>query len=84
MRYRSAVGAVDHVVADQPPPVALLAQAPAAQPAGDDPVHLQSIRVIAPDAVRLPGKKDGQVDQDRNGWPQWPQRRTDRLAVKAD
>jgi len=84
VRYRSAVGAVDHVVADQPPPVALLGQAPAAQPAGDDPVHLQSVRVIAPDTVRLPGKEHGQVDEDRNGWAQRPQWRTDRLAVVAD
>src|ERR1700730_12329353 len=57
MRHRSAVGAVADRIGHQAPPVALLAQTPAATPALDNLVHLQTGRVIATAAVRLARKQ---------------------------
>lgn len=56
------------------PPVALLADSPAAQHARDDLVHLQTVRVIAPGAVRLARERHREVDQHRDRWPDRPER----------
>jgi transposase-like protein len=82
--HRAAVGAVAHRVGDQAPPVALLAQTPAAQPPLDDLVHLQAGRVIAAAAVRLTRKQRGEVDEHRDGRLDRPERLWHGLAAVVD
>src|ERR1700758_4610082 len=84
MRHRTAVGAVADRISHQPPPVALLAQAPAAQPTLDNLVHLQPGRVIAAAAVRLTRKQRGQVDQHGDGRLDRTERLGHRLTAVAD
>ena len=55
--------AVADRIGDESPPRSLLAHPPAAQPAFDDLVHLQTRGVVAPAPVRLTRKQRGQVDE---------------------
>ena len=84
MRYRPAVRAEGDVVGDQSPPVALFAQSPAAEPAGDDAVQLQAVRVVSANPVWGPRKQRREVDQNRYRRPNRPQWRPNRLAVVSD
>ena len=63
MRDGFAPGAVGDLVGDQSPPVALLADAPAGQPALDDRVHLESGGVVATGPVGLPREERSEVDE---------------------
>src|SRR6516164_5672348 len=84
VRDRSLLGAVRDRVRHQPPPVALLADAPAAQPSLDDLVQLQAVGLIPPRAVRFAWEEHRQVDQDRDRRAHQPERAADRLAVVSD
>ena len=84
MRHRPAICAEGDVVGDQSPPVALFAQSPAAEAAGDDAVQLQAVRVVAADPMWGPGKQRREVDQNRHRRSNRPQRRPNRLAVVSD
>ena len=64
--------------------MALLADAPAGQPAFDDRVHLQPGRVVAACAVRLARKQRGEVDEDRDRRLDGPERLLHGLTVVAD
>src|SRR4029077_901691 len=79
VRHRLALRAVRDLVGDQTPPVALLADAPATQRPLDNLVHLQTVRVVAPVAVRLAGKEHGQIDEHRHRRTHHPERLPDGL-----
>src|ERR1700757_3831621 len=84
VRDRSPLGAVHDRVRHQPPPVALLADAPAAQPALDDLVQLQTVGLIPPRAVRFARKEHRQVNQHRDRRTAHPKRAPHGLAVVSD
>src|SRR6202000_4446 len=81
VRHRSPLGAVGDGVGHQPPPVALLADAPAAQPSLDDLVQLQTVRLIATGTVWLAREEDREVDQHRDRRTHHPKWAADGLAV---
>ena len=84
MGHRLASCPIGDLVGDQSPPVALLADAPAGEPALDDRVHLQSDRVVTAGAMRLARKERGQVDQHRDGRVDAAKRLLNGLPVVAD
>jgi hypothetical protein len=79
-----ALGPVGDRIGHQPPPIALLANAPAGQPALDDLVQLQAVGVIAPRAVRLAREEHGQVNQHGDRRTHNSKRVADRLPVVSD
>src|ERR1700758_699105 len=84
VRHGPALGAVCDGVGHQPPPVALLADAPAAQPPLDDLVQLQTVGLVPPRAVRFAREQHREVDQHGDRRTHHPERAADRLAVVAD
>src|SRR4051812_11034233 len=82
--YRLASWPVGDVVGDQAPPIALLADAPAGEPALDNRVHLQASRVVAAGAMRLAREQRGEVHQHRDRRVDAAERLLDGLPVVAD
>src|SRR6185312_7262380 len=84
VRHGFALGSVGDGIGHQAPPVALLAQGPAAQAPLDDLVQLQTVGLVAPRAVRLTREQHRQVNQHRDRRANHAKRAADRLAVVPD